>query len=179
MARLRAASSSPHAAGRPYYALHASARSKGLCPHSDNHQLRWWMCSLQKSPLTHFVAAPFQTGPAIAGLRFGSAAARRFCLIARKYRFYPSLPARRKRHIACDELFHFIAKLIARSFCCSSLPNRTRCRWAPVWGRRCAAVFSYRKEMSILTASFMTSVLIAFETLQEHSSFFIVFIQRW
>ena len=35
-------------------------------------------------------------------------------------------PARRKRHIACDELFHFIAKLIARSFCCSSLPNRTR-----------------------------------------------------
>ena len=45
MARLRAASSSPHAAGRPYYALHASARNKGLCPHSDNHQLRWWMCS--------------------------------------------------------------------------------------------------------------------------------------
>ena len=44
-----------------------------------------------------------------------------------------SPPARRKRHIACDELFHFIAKLIARSFCCSSLPNRTRCRWAPVW----------------------------------------------
>ena len=38
-------------------------------------------------------------------------------------------------------------------------------RWAPVWGRRCAAVFSYRKEMSILTAPFMTSVLIAFETL--------------
>ena len=35
---------------------------------------------LQKSPLTHFVAAPFQTGPAIAGLRFGSAAARRLCL---------------------------------------------------------------------------------------------------
>ena len=33
-------------------------------------------------------------------------------------------PTRRKRHIACDELFHFIAKLIARS----SLPNRTRCR---------------------------------------------------
>ena len=30
------------------------------------------------------------------------------------------------RHIACDELFHFIAKLIARSFCCSSLPNRNR-----------------------------------------------------
>ena len=38
---------------------------------------------------------------------------------------YPA-PARRKRHIACDELFHFIAKLIARSFRCSSLPNRNR-----------------------------------------------------
>ena len=54
----------------------------------------------------------------------------------------PSAPARRKRHIACAELFHFIAKLIARSFCCSSLPNRTRCCWAPVWGCRCAAVLS-------------------------------------
>ena len=54
----------------------------------------------------------------------------------------PSAPARRKRHIACAELFHFIAKLIARSFCCSSLPNRTRCRWAPVWGLRCAALLS-------------------------------------
>ena len=65
-------------------------------------------------------------------------------------RIPPAAPARRKRHIACDELFHFIAKLIARSFCCSSLPNRTRCRWAPVWVRRCAAVLSYRKEVSIL-----------------------------
>ena len=42
------AASDPYAAGRPYYALHASARNKGLCPHSDNHQLRWWMCSLYK-----------------------------------------------------------------------------------------------------------------------------------
>ena len=33
---------------------------------------------------------------------------------------------RRKRHIVCDELFHFIAKLIAHLFCRSSLPNRTR-----------------------------------------------------
>ena len=40
--------------------------------------------------------------------------------------FYQHMTARRKRHIACDELFHFIAKLIARSFCCSSLPNRNR-----------------------------------------------------
>ena len=54
----------------------------------------------------------------------------------------PSAPARRKRHIACAELFHFIAKLIVRSFCCSSLPNRIRCRWAPVWGRRCASLLS-------------------------------------
>ena len=44
--RLQAAGSDPYAAVRPYYALHASARNKGLCPHSDNHQLRWWMCSL-------------------------------------------------------------------------------------------------------------------------------------
>ena len=66
-------------------------------------------------------------------------------------RIPPAAPARRKRHIACDEFFHFIAKLIARSFCCSSLPNRTRLRWAPVWVRRCAAAFSYRKEISILT----------------------------
>ena len=36
-------------------------------------------------------------------------------------------PARRKRHIACDELLHFIAKLIVRSFCCSSLPTAVRC----------------------------------------------------
>ena len=42
-------------------------------------------------------------------------------------------PARRKRHIACDELFHFIAKLIVRSFCCSSLPNHNRLRWVVIW----------------------------------------------
>ena len=55
------------------------------------------------------------------------------------------VPARRKRHIACDELFHFITKLIARSFCCSSLPNWTRCRWAPVWRRRFAAVHTFKR----------------------------------
>ena len=59
-------------------------------------------------------------------------------------------PARRKRHIACDEPFHFIARLIARSFCCSSLPNRTRCRWAPVWGRPVGGIFLDSK-ISILT----------------------------
>ena len=40
-------------------------------------------------------------------------------------RVRPPAPARCKRHIACDELFHFIAKLIVRSFCCSSVPNQT------------------------------------------------------
>ena len=29
-----------------YYTFDVSARNKGLCPHSDNHQLRWWLCSL-------------------------------------------------------------------------------------------------------------------------------------
>ena len=48
----------------------------------------------------------------------------RFCTVPVRVR--SSAPARRKRHIAYDELFHFIAKLIAHSFCCSSLPNRTR-----------------------------------------------------
>ena len=43
--------------------------------------------SLQNSSCAHFAAPRFQTGPAAAGLRFGSAAARRFFLIARKYRF--------------------------------------------------------------------------------------------
>ena len=28
-----------------YYTFDVSARNKGLCPHSDNHQLRWWLCS--------------------------------------------------------------------------------------------------------------------------------------
>ena len=42
---LQATGSGPYAAGRPYYALYASAMNKGLCPHSDNHQLCWRMCS--------------------------------------------------------------------------------------------------------------------------------------
>ena len=48
-------------------------------------------------------------------------------------------------------VFHFIAKLIARSFCYSSLPNRTRCRWAPIWVRRFAADLSRYGEISSLT----------------------------
>ena len=51
-------------------------------------------------------------------------------------------PARRKRHIACDEFFHFIAKLIARSFCCSFLPKRTRCTGFAVGRPPCGRHFS-------------------------------------
>ena len=57
-------------------------------------------------------------------------------------RIQSGAPARRKRHIACDELFHFIAKLIVRSFCCSSLPNRNRFAGLQFGCRRCAAVLS-------------------------------------
>ena len=32
-------------------------------------------------------------------------------------------------------------------FACSPLPNRTRCRWAPVWVLRCAVVLSYYEEI--------------------------------
>ena len=58
-------------------------------------------------------------------------------------------PRRRGRHIVRGDFF---TKVTSHSFCRGSFPNRTRCRWAPVWVRRCAAVFSYRKEISILTA---------------------------
>ena len=43
------------------------------CPHHvAADDISFAATFLQKSPLTHFVAAPFQTGPAIAGLRFGT-----------------------------------------------------------------------------------------------------------
>ena len=59
--------------------------------------------------------------------RRGSPAKGVGCLInAARVQIPPSAPARRKRQIACDELFPFRAKLIARSFCCSSLPTMTR-----------------------------------------------------
>ena len=35
-------------------------------------------------------------------------------------------PARRKRHIACDEFLCFTSKLVPRSFCCSSLSAAIR-----------------------------------------------------
>lgn len=58
--------------------------------------------------------------------------------------------ARRKRHITCDELFHFIAKLIVRSFCRSSLSNRTRCAGLRLGAALRAAVFALVK-ISVLT----------------------------
>ncbi len=60
------------------------------------------------------------------------------------------VPARRKRHITCDELFHFIVKLIVRSFCRSSLPNRTRSAGIRLGAALWAAVFALVK-ISVLT----------------------------
>ena len=68
-----------------------------------------------------------------------------------RVRLPPAAPARRKRHIACDELFHFITKRIARSFCCSSLPTATRFRWARGWDRPAGGFFR-KPEISILTS---------------------------
>ena len=62
-------------------------------------------------------------------------------------RIPPAAPRRRGRHIVRGDFF---TKVTSHSFCRGSFPNRTRCRWAPVWVRRCAAVLSYRKEVSIL-----------------------------
>ena len=67
-----------------------------------------------------------------------------------RVRIPPAAPARRKRHIACDELFHFITKLIARSFCCSPLPNRTRFAGLR-FGSAAARRFFLSQKISILT----------------------------
>ena len=50
-----------------------------------------------------------------------------------RVRIPPAAPARRKRHIACGELFHFITKLIARSLKLlpASKPNPLRGGCAP------------------------------------------------
>ena len=53
---------------------------------------------------------------------------------------------------AVYRLLRLFLKVRARSRRCSSFPNRNRLRWVTIWVRRCAAVFSYRKEISILTA---------------------------
>ena len=60
------------------------------------------------------------------------------------------VPARRKRHITCDELFHFIVKLIARLFCRFSLPNRTRCAGLRLGVRPVGGCFALVK-ISVLT----------------------------
>ena len=54
---------------------------------SDMSLATSFFISLQNSSRAHSVAPRFQTGPAVAGLRFGDAAARRFFLIARKCKF--------------------------------------------------------------------------------------------
>ena len=56
---------------------------------------------------------------------------------------------------AMYRLLRLFLKVRARSRRCSSFPNRNRLRWVAIWVRRCAAVFSYRKEISILTAPSM------------------------
>ena len=56
-------------------------------------------------------------------------------------------PRRRGRHIVRGDFF---TKVTSHSFCRGSFPNRTRYRWAPVWVRRCAAVFSGHQKISIL-----------------------------
>ena len=53
---------------------------------------------------------------------------------------------------AMYRLLRLFLKVRARSRRCSSFPNRNRLRWVAIWVRRCAAFFSYRKEISILTA---------------------------
>ena len=56
---------------------------------------------------------------------------------------------------AMYRLLRLFLKVRARSRRCSSFPNRNRLRWVAIWVRRCAAFFSYRKEISILTAPSM------------------------
>ena len=58
-------------------------------------------------------------------------------------------PRRRGRHIVRGDFF---TKVTSHSFCRGSFPNRTRYRWAPVWVRRCAAVFSGHEKILILTS---------------------------
>ena len=78
-----------------------------------------------------------------------------YCLICGVHncwqREYPNCshsPRRRGRHIVRGDFF---TKVTSHSFCRGSFPNRTRYRWAPVWVRRCAAVFSGHEKISILT----------------------------
>lgn len=60
--------------------------------------------------------------------------------------------ARRKRHITCDELFHFIAKLHRALILLLLASKPDPLCWAPVWVRRFTVNLSRYGEISILTA---------------------------
>ena len=73
-------------------------------------------------------------------------------------RIHPPPPARHKRQAACDEFFHFIVKLIARSFCSSSLSQRVTLGLpvrlqAP--SRRRAAAANFLRDTALLWAAFL------------------------
>ena len=65
-----------------------------------------------------------------------------------RVRLPPRAPRRSKRHIVCSDFF---TKVRARSRRCSSFPNRTRCRWASVWGRSAGGCFLFLTDRSIST----------------------------
>ena len=128
--------------------------------------------SLQSSSRAHSAAPRFQTGPAVAGLRFGAAAARRFCLPLKiSILTVPSIkiatPAGcgyfygNRGNLKCSaEVNSACAEVLPaakHSYGAKAPPARRPvgqfaepfrcfkskcCRWAPVWGRRCAAVLS-------------------------------------
>ena len=55
--------------------------------------------------------------------------------------------------LCSDVFFTPVAK--KTSYACSLAPPfQLRCRWAPVWGRRFAAVLPYHKEIAMLTAPY-------------------------
>ena len=66
--------------------------------------------------------------------------------------FYQHKPARRKRHIACDEFFYFLAKRIARPLKLLPASNCAPPRWARSWWAALRAAFLGNGKRSILTA---------------------------
>ena len=58
---------------------------------------------------------------------YSSSVERQLPKLHRWVRLPLAAPARRKRHIACDEFLCFTSKLVPRSLRCSSSPNRTPC----------------------------------------------------
>ena len=57
---------------------------------------------------------------------YSSSVERQLPKLHRWVRLPLAAPARRKRHIACDEFLCFTSKLVPRSFCCSSLSAAIR-----------------------------------------------------